>query len=88
MLKIIDFGLSRHYGSPGKLYSNNVVTRYYRPPEILFGAKHYGPSVDMWSVGCIFGELFLRTPLFPGETDIDQLAKIFTIRGTPNVFLF
>ena len=86
-LKIIDFGLAKHYGSPNKCYSTGVITRHYRPPEVLFGSKYYGPSVDMWSAGCIFGELLLRMPLFPGTTDIDQLAKIFTVRGTPNVLI-
>ena len=70
-LKIIDFGLAKNYGSPHKQFSTNVITRNYRPPEILFGAKVYGPSIDMWSVGCIFGELLLRNTLFPGSTDID-----------------
>mmetsp|Transcript_25929 Transcript_25929/g.25185 ORF Transcript_25929/g.25185 Transcript_25929/m.25185 type:complete len:216 (-) Transcript_25929:51-698(-) len=83
-LKIIDFGLAKHYGSPSKCYSTGVITRHYRPPEVLFGSKYYGPAVDVWSAGCIFGELLLRMPLFPGSTDIDQLAKIFTVRGTPN----
>ena len=64
------------------------MTRHYRAPELLFGAKYYGPAIDMWSAGCILGELLLKTTLFPGTTDIDQLAKIFTVRGTPNVNLF
>eukprot|EP00349_Pseudokeronopsis_sp_Brazil_P011497 CAMPEP_0202977938 /NCGR_PEP_ID=MMETSP1396-20130829/84541_1 /ASSEMBLY_ACC=CAM_ASM_000872 /TAXON_ID= /ORGANISM="Pseudokeronopsis sp., Strain Brazil" /LENGTH=87 /DNA_ID=CAMNT_0049716769 /DNA_START=508 /DNA_END=771 /DNA_ORIENTATION=+ len=70
-LKIIDFGLAKHYGSPNKCYSTGVITRHYRPPEVLFGSKYYGPAVDLWSAGCIFGELLLRLPLFPGTTDID-----------------
>eukprot|EP00967_Tisochrysis_lutea_P001431 scaffold1908_cov27-Tisochrysis_lutea.AAC.2 len=56
----------------------------YRPPELLFGAKFYGPSVDLWSMGCIFAELMTRAPLFPGTSDIDQLSRIFSITGTPN----
>ena len=85
ILKFADFGLAKQYGSPKRQYTTGVVTRYYRPPEILYGARHYGPAVDIWSAGCILAELLLRIPLFPGTTDIDQLAKIFTIRGTPNV---
>ena len=59
-IKFADFGLAKHYGSPKRMYSKNVVTRYYRAPEILFGAQYYGPAVDMWSVGCILGELLIR----------------------------
>jgi serine/threonine protein kinase len=70
-LKIIDFGLAKYYGSPNKAYSTGVVTRHYRSPELLFGAKYYGPAIDMWSLGCILGELLLRNTMFPGSTDID-----------------
>lgn len=82
-LKITDFGLARYFGSPNREYSHMVVTRWYRSPELLFGAKAYGTGVDMWSVGCIIGELLLRKPIFPGESDIDQLVKIFNVLGTP-----
>eukprot|EP01132_Coremiostelium_polycephalum_P001220 gene1220-1540_t len=61
-----------------------AVTIWYRAPELLFGAKSYGPSVDMWSIGCIFAELMLRTPYLPGVSEIDQLVKIFSALGTPN----
>jgi serine/threonine protein kinase len=73
IIKYADFGLAKTYlkDDPTKEYTTGVVTRYYRPPEILFGAKHYDPSVDIWSAGCILGELLLRKPLFPGTTDID-----------------
>jgi len=84
IIKFIDFGLARFYGSPGRAYTTGVVTRFYRPPEILYGAKHYGPAVDVWSAGCILAELLLRSPLFPGSTDIDQLGKIFTVLGNAN----
>ena len=70
-VKYADFGLAKFYGSPKRQYTTGVVTRFYRPPEVLFGARHYGPAVDVWSAGCILGELLIRVPLFPGTTDID-----------------
>ena len=57
--------------------------RWYRAPEVLYGATLYGPAIDMWSVGCIFAELILRAPLFNGQSELDQLTKIFTLRGVP-----
>jgi len=84
ILKIADFGLARAFGSPNNIFTHQVVTRWYRAPELLFGAKSYSYGVDMWSVGCVFAELMLRTPYFPGDTDIDQLSKIFSALGTPN----
>jgi len=80
---LTDFGLARSIGSPNKELTTGVVTRWYRPPEILFGSRFYGEKVDVWSLGCIFAELILRRPLFQGTSDIDQLSKIFGIRGTP-----
>lgn len=64
--------------------TKGVITRWYRPPEILYGARFYSEKVDVWSMGCIFAELILKTPLFPGESDIMQLSRIFGIVGTPN----
>ena len=63
--------------------TSQVVTRWYRAPELLFGSKHYTPAVDIWAVGCIFAELMLRTPYLPGNTDMDQLKTIFRALGTP-----
>lgn len=83
-LKIADFGLARLHGSPNARLTHQVITRWYRPPELLFAARSYGPSVDMWSVGCIFAELMLRVPYMPGDSDIDQLSRIFQARGTPS----
>eukprot|EP00164_Ancoracysta_twista_P011021 GFYU01016832.1.p1 GENE.GFYU01016832.1~~GFYU01016832.1.p1 ORF type:complete len:328 (+),score=71.32 GFYU01016832.1:85-1068(+) len=83
LVKIADFGLARTFGSPNRNLTHQVVTRWYRAPELLFGARRYGYGVDMWAVGCIFAELMLRTPYFPGESDIDQLSKIFAALGTP-----
>uniref|UniRef100_A0A914EK33 Cyclin-dependent kinase 7 n=1 Tax=Acrobeloides nanus TaxID=290746 RepID=A0A914EK33_9BILA len=82
-IKIADFGLARFYGSPNRNYTHQVVTRWYRAPELLYGARAYGTGIDMWAVGCIIGELLLRVPIFPGESDLDQLFKIYQILGTP-----
>uniref|UniRef100_A0A0A9WLW6 [RNA-polymerase]-subunit kinase n=2 Tax=Lygus hesperus TaxID=30085 RepID=A0A0A9WLW6_LYGHE len=81
-LRIADFGGAKFAGSPNRKFSPQACTLWYRAPELLFGSKYYGPQSDMWSVGCIFGEILLRTPLFMGEsTDITQLEKIFSILG-------
>lgn len=79
VVKIGDFGLAKFYGSPNRINTHQVVTRWYRAPELLYGARLYGTGVDMWAIGCILGELLLRTPIFPGESDLDQLTKIFTV---------
>eukprot|EP01041_Mallomonas_annulata_P008900 gene8900-18418_t len=84
-LRVGDFGLAREFGSPNRSMSNQVVTTWYRAPELLFGARRYSTAIDQWAVGCIFAEIILRTPIFTGTTDIDQLAKIFNVIGTPNV---
>lgn len=60
------------------------MTLWYRAPEILLGSKIYACPVDMWSVGCIFSEMATLTPLFPGDSEIDELYKIFRVLGTPN----
>ena len=78
-LKLGDFGLAKYFGSPNRQYTHEVVTRWYRAPELLFGAKKYGTGVDIWAVGCILAELLLRIPFLAGETDLDQLAKIFQV---------
>eukprot|EP00300_Choanocystis_sp_HF-7_P000434 c10349_g1_i2.p1 GENE.c10349_g1_i2~~c10349_g1_i2.p1 ORF type:complete len:281 (+),score=63.63 c10349_g1_i2:321-1163(+) len=82
-LKIGDFGLARTYGSPNPEYTIQVVTLWYRAPELLYGVSQYGTGVDMWSVGCIFAELLNREALFQGTNEIDQLNRIFTLLGTP-----
>uniref|UniRef100_A0A8C9G4S5 Protein kinase domain-containing protein n=1 Tax=Pavo cristatus TaxID=9049 RepID=A0A8C9G4S5_PAVCR len=79
-----DFGLAREYGSPLKPYTPVVVTLWYRAPELLLGAKEYSTAIDMWSVGCIFGELLTQKPLFPGKSEIDQINKVFKDLGTPS----
>ncbi|XP_013765704.1 cyclin-dependent kinase 11B [Pundamilia nyererei] len=83
-IRIGDFGLAREYGSPLKPYTPVVVTLWYRSPELLLGAKEYSTAVDMWSVGCIFGELLTQKPLFPGKSEIDQINKIFKDLGSPS----
>ncbi|KAH0836592.1 kinase-like domain-containing protein [Lanmaoa asiatica] len=82
-LKLADFGLARDFADPGYKMTCQVITRWYRPPELLFGCRYYGTAVDIWSVGCIFAELMLRTPYLPGESDMDQLKTIFRALGTP-----
>lgn len=82
-LKIADFGLARSLGNANEDLSSNVVTRWYRAPELLFGAKHYTGAIDIWSVGIIFAELMLRIPYLPGKDDVDQLDVTFRALGTP-----
>jgi cyclin-dependent kinase len=84
ILKIADFGLARGYGIPVKNYTHEVVTLWYRPPDVLLGSKTYGTTVDIWSIGCIFAEMVTGKPLFMGKSESDQLKKIFKIRGTPS----
>lgn len=84
ILKVGDFGLAREYGSPLKVYTPVVVTLWYRAPELLLQSKEYSTAIDMWSVGCIFGELLQMEALFSGRSDMDQLNKIFKELGTPN----
>lgn len=83
VLKIADFGLAKFFGSPTRIYTHQVVTRWYRAPELLFGARIYGTGIDMWAVGCILAELLLRVPFLPGDSDLDQLSRIFQTLGTP-----
>lgn len=82
-LKVADFGLARAFGVPLRAYTHEVVTLWYRAPEILLGGKQYSTGVDMWSIGCIFAEMAQRKPLFSGDSEIDQIFKIFKVLGTP-----
>jgi len=75
--------LARAFGSPNRSLTHQVVTRWYRAPELLFGARSYGGGVDIWAIGCIFAELMLRNPYLPGNNDIHQLQVIFAALGTP-----
>ncbi|TKW11154.1 hypothetical protein SEVIR_6G215250v4 [Setaria viridis] len=83
-LKIADLGLSRAVIAPLKKYTHEILTLWYRAPEVLLGATHYSTPVDMWSVGCIFAELVTNNPLFPGDSELQQLLHIFKLLGTPN----
>eukprot|EP00879_Flechtneria_rotunda_P028061 GHRR01030139.1.p1 GENE.GHRR01030139.1~~GHRR01030139.1.p1 ORF type:complete len:246 (+),score=81.53 GHRR01030139.1:255-992(+) len=83
-LKIADLGLGRAFSIPVKAYTHEIVTLWYRAPEVLLGATHYATPVDMWSVGCIFAELVRKQPLFPGDSEWQQLLHIFKLLGTPN----
>ncbi|CAG8436297.1 3034_t:CDS:2 [Diversispora eburnea] len=82
-LKLADFGLARAFGIPVTTFSNEVVTLWYRSPDVLLGSRSYSTSIDIWSAGCIMAEMYTGRPLFPGTTNDDQLIKIFRIMGTP-----
>lgn len=71
-----DFGLARLYESKGRPYTNRVITLWYRPPELLFGQERYGPYVDIWSAGCILGQLFTKHPILPGNREPAQIELI------------
>ncbi|KAG8222500.1 hypothetical protein J437_LFUL009603 [Ladona fulva] len=83
-IKLADFGLARAFGVPVRTYTHEVVTLWYRAPEILLGTKFYSTAVDVWSIGCIFAEMITRRALFPGDSEIDQLFRIFRTLGTPD----
>jgi serine/threonine protein kinase len=85
ILKIADFGLSNFYDPQNKIaMTSRVVTLWYRPPELLLGSTHYGVGVDLWSAGCIFGELLATKPIMPGRTEVEQVHKIFKLCGSPS----
>ncbi|XP_013717949.1 cyclin-dependent kinase B1-1 isoform X2 [Brassica napus] len=83
LLKIADLGLGRTFTVPLKAYTHEIVTLWYRAPEVLLGSTHYSTAVDMWSVGCIFAEMVRRQALFPGDSEYQQLLHIFKLLGTP-----
>ncbi|KAH6987342.1 kinase-like domain-containing protein [Ilyonectria robusta] len=82
-VKLADFGLARTFADPVTNMTSHVITRWYRPLELLFDAKHYSGAVDVWSVGTVFAELVMRAPYLPGNTDIDQVKLICEAIGTP-----
>ena len=83
-LKLCDFGLSRMFSLPMGKMTHEIITLWYRPPEVLLGIENYTTKVDSWSIGCIMAEMITGKPLFPGDCEIGQLFKIFQIMGTPN----
>lgn len=83
VLKIADFGLARAFGIPVRSYTHEVVTLWYRAPDVLMGSRKYSTQVDIWSIGCIMAEMITSHPLFPGTSDQDQLHRIFKGLGTP-----
>jgi cyclin-dependent kinase len=83
-LKIADFGLARTFGIPVRKYTHEVVTLWYRAPDVLLGSNHYGTPVDVWSVGCIMAEMITGKPLFPGRTEQDQMIRIVKGIGYPS----
>ncbi|CUM62690.1 uncharacterized protein PRCAT00000246001 [Priceomyces carsonii] len=98
VLKIGDFGLARMYhgsiprlgmgpGGGERAYTGLVVTRWYRPPELLLGERKYTTAVDMWGVGCVFAELFTCKPILVGQTDSHQAQLVFNLVGPPNIWV-
>ena len=86
-MKVADFGLVRSVAcfddSPTPILTEYVATRWYRAPEILLGSHTYTKGVDMWSVGCILGELLLGKPIFPGTSTLNQLDRIMLLTSRP-----
>jgi cyclin-dependent kinase len=83
-LKLADFGLARAFGIPVRSYTHEVVTLWYRAPDVLLGSRKYSTPVDIWSIGCIFAEMVNGTPLFTGNSEESQLDTIFRHLGTPD----
>jgi cyclin-dependent kinase 2 len=82
-VKLADFGLARSFGLPLKTFTHEVVTLWYRAPEIILGARVYSTAIDVWSLGCILFECAHRKPLFYAESEVGQLFKVFQTLGTP-----
>jgi cyclin-dependent kinase len=82
-LKLADFGLARAFSVPMRPFTHEVVTIWYRAPELLLGATEYSIAVDIWSIGCIFFELCKLKPLFDGREEIEMINMIFSTLGTP-----
>ncbi|TYI77299.1 hypothetical protein E1A91_D06G134500v1 [Gossypium mustelinum] len=85
MLKIADFGLANYFSPNRKCpLTSRVVTLWYRAPELLLGSTDYGVGIDLWSAGCLLGEMFAGRPIMPGRSEVEQLHKIFKLCGTPS----
>jgi len=82
-VKLADFGLARSFADPYRVMTSNVITRWYRPPELFFGAKHYSGAVDIWSIGAVFAELIIRHPYMAADTEVGQIDLICRAVGTP-----
>ena len=88
-IKVADFGLARTYGEPLGSMTQLVVTLWYRAPELLMGSADYSTAIDIWSIGCVFGELIQKDPLLPGKGEIDQVNRVRRRAGlwlTPQIF--
>jgi len=83
-IALADFGLARRFQDPPRALTQLVVTLWYRAPELLFGESHYGPAIDMWSIGCIFGELICKDAVMQGQGELDQIDQIFSLVGVPD----
>ncbi|KNG49690.1 cyclin-dependent kinase G-1 [Stemphylium lycopersici] len=83
-LKLADFGMARYIPPAHAPLTQLVVTLWYRAPELLLGTRDYGAEVDMWSVGCVFGELLVKEPLLQGKNEVDELSLIFSLCGLPS----
>lgn len=81
VVKLCDFGFARLLANVGEPCTEYVATRWYRAPELLVADVHYGPAVDVWAIGCLYSEMKTGKPLFPGDSDIDQLYRICNILG-------
>ncbi len=83
VLKICDFGSAKIL-APTEPNISYICSRYYRAPELIFGAVHYTTAIDIWSTGCVMAEMLLGSPLFPGDSGVDQLVEIIKVLGTPS----
>lgn len=85
-MKLCDFGFARLVSLNGEPCTEYVATRWYRAPELLVGEPTYGPAVDVWAIGCLFAEMMTGNPIFPGDSDIDQLYIIIKMIGELKIF--
>jgi len=83
VVKLCDFGSAKVLAKNESNVSY-ICSRYYRAPELIFGATEYSNKIDIWSLGCVFGEMLLGYPLFPGESSVDQMVEIVKILGSPD----
>lgn len=81
VIKLCDFGFARFVSGPNESCTDYVATRWYRAPELLVGDSRYGRPVDVWALGCLYAEMVTGDPLFPGESDVDQLFQITKVLG-------